>query len=308
MRIAAIEAGGTKFVCAVVELTEDGHPAVAARRSIPTVRPEETIADCAAFFEAERARAGEPFAGLGIGSFGPVDLNPDSPRWGYITSTPKPFWRDTDLAGALGRALGLPVWFDTDVGAAALGEGRWGAARGLADYVYVTVGTGIGGGIVSGGAILHGAGHPEIGHLRVGRIEGDRFAGVCPFHGDCLEGLAAGPAIGARWGGDARDFGDGHTAWDLEARYLARGFASLMLTLAPRRIIVGGGVGLRPGLVEAIRPRLREELAGYLQNLDSDDAMDALVVRASLGANAGILGCAALALSRPLDPGRAELL
>lgn len=304
MTVAAVEAGGTKFVCALVHVPDrtqekgtckDGpaRPEVLARTSIPTGEPAGTLRAVADFY----ARLGAQIDRIGIGTFGPADLDPSSKTWGFITSTPKPGWRGVDLAGPLSRALKAPAAFDTDVGAAALGEGAWGAGRGLSDFIYVTVGTGIGGGIVAGGRLLHGAAHPEIGHVKVGRIEGDTFPGICPFHGGCLEGLAAGPAIGARWASDARSLADNHPAWDLEARYLARAFAGFAMTLSTRRIIMGGGVGLRAGLAESVRRHLRAELSGYLEALDSDTALKGFVVRAELGADAGILGCAALASS-----------
>ncbi|MGB4571706.1 MAG: ROK family protein [Rectinemataceae bacterium] len=303
MKIAAIEAGGTKFICAVLETAgdsgaTDAAPRILARASIPTGSPSTTLAACAEFFRSACSSGGFRLERLGIGSFGPVDLDPDSPTWGHITSTPKPGWRGADIAPALGDSLGLPVAFDTDVNAAALGEGRWGAGRGLSDFAYITVGTGIGGGAVSGGRIVHGFGHPEIGHIKVGRIAGDDFPGACPYHADCLEGLASGPAIGARWGKNAAALPDEHPAWDLEAQYLARAFASLTMVLSPERIIMGGGVGMRPGLAEKIGGFLRGELAGYIEKLDDPKRLAGYVVRPLLGADAGIMGAAVLAIER----------
>ncbi|MDP2792193.1 MAG: ROK family protein, partial [Rectinemataceae bacterium] len=197
MIIGAIEAGGTKFVCGLFETSEQGiKPVLLSRTSIPTTTPAETIEASRSWF----ASAGHKAERLGIGSFGPVDLDPASPRWGYVTSTPKPFWRDTPLATVFRDSLGIPVAFDTDVNAAALGEAAWGSGVGLSDLIYITVGTGIGGGVLSGGKLVHGRNHPEMGHVKTGRLSGDTYGGHCPFHKDCLEGMAAGPAIGERWG------------------------------------------------------------------------------------------------------------
>jgi len=279
----AIEAGGTKFVCAVGTGPDD----LRAELRIPTSTPAATIAAALAFFREQAAR-GRPIAALGVGSFGPVELDLASPSWGHITSTPKPGWAGTDLAGELGRGLGVPVAFETDVNAAALGEGRWGAAAGLDDFVYVTVGTGIGGGVVAGGRLVHGRQHPEIGHLRVRREHAaDPFPGCCPFHRDCLEGLAAGPAIAARWGKPAEELPADHPAWPLEARYLAELAATLALVLSPRKILFGGGVLQQPQLLPLIRQHLPELLAGYLEAPE--------IAPPALGSRAGLLGALALA-------------
>ncbi|RMF63832.1 MAG: ROK family protein, partial [Bacteroidetes bacterium] len=211
----AVEAGGTKFVCAVGTGPDD----VRALTRFPTTTPEETLARTLDFFRSQP----EPPVALGVGSFGPLDPDPSSPTYGYITRTPKPGWSHTDVAGTLGRALGVPVAFDTDVNAAAVGEHRWGAARGLDTFIYLTVGTGIGGGGLVGGRRLHGLVHPEMGHVLVPRAPSDDFAGHCPFHGACLEGMAAGPALQARWGRPGADLSADHPAWDLEAHYLAHG-------------------------------------------------------------------------------------
>ena len=208
----AVEAGGTKFVCAV------GNDAgeLRSRVEFPTTSPAETIARVVKFL-ATQAKAG-PLGAVGIGSFGPVDLSPGSPQFGFITSTPKPGWQNTDLAGPIRRALGVPVAFDTDVNAAALGEHEWGAAQGLDTFVYVTVGTGIGGGAMVDRKLIHGLLHPEMGHMRIAHDrQADPFAGVCPFHGDCWEGLATGPAIEARWRSKGQDLPPDHKAWHLEA-------------------------------------------------------------------------------------------
>ena len=273
-----IEAGGSKFVCAVGSRPED-----IQTLEFPTTRPSETIARAVDFL-----RAHAPLAAVGIGSFGPIDPNPKSPTYGYITSTPKENWKNCDFAGAVGRAIRVPVAFDTDVNAAALAEFRWGAGRGIGSFIYVTVGTGIGGGAMVDGRLLHGRSHPEMGHVRIPHdIVRDRFAGNCPYHGDCLEGLAAGPAIEARWGQPARLLPDRHAAWDLEAEYLALGILSWTCTLAPERIILGGGVMGREELFPKIRGRLSQLLNGYMEPPD--------LAAPELGSRAGVLGAIALA-------------
>ena len=290
-----IEAGGTKFVCAVGRGPDD----LRAEERFPTTNPEETIGRAVAFFRNERRRHG-PLKAVGIASFGPVDLDPASPRWGHVTSTPKPGWAGTDLAGAVGEALEVDVAFDTDVNGAALGEGRWGAARGLDTFVYVTVGTGIGGGGMAGGRLLHGLVHPEMGHMRVPHdLRADPYPGHCPFHRDCLEGLASGPAIAARWGRPAHELQPDHPAWELEAGYLALMATNLTFVLSPQRIILGGGVMDQPQLFPRVRRRLQELLAGYVRAPAVVDGIDRYVVPPALGARAGVLG--ALALARRLE-------
>jgi fructokinase len=233
-------------------------------------------------------RTRQAVAAIGIASFGPIDPNPESPTFGYITSTPKLQWMNFDFAGAVQRALGTPIAFDTDVNAAALAESQWGAARGLRSFLYVTVGTGLGGGAFIDGRLLHGRQHPEMGHIRVPHDRArDPFAGNCPYHGDCLEGLAAGPAIEERWGHAGRLLPDGHAAWDLEAEYLALGIVSWTCTLSPEAILLGGGVMLREELFPKIRMRVAELLNGYLE--------PPKIVAPKLGTRAGVLGAIALA-------------
>ncbi len=227
---------------------------------------------------------------MGIGSFGPVDLNPDSPSWGFITSTPKVAWRNCDLAGAVGRGLGVPVRFDTDVNAAVLGEARWGAARRISNCVYLTIGTGIGGGAIVGGSVLHGLTHLEMGHVRVPHNWAeDPFPGCCPYHGDCLEGLASGPAIAARWGAKGEELAADHPAWALEAKYLAYGIANFVCTLSPERILIGGGVMRQAHLYDRINAEVKRVLAGYLAKIPP-------IGPAQLGERAGLLGALALAM------------
>jgi len=283
-----IEAGGTKFVCGVGTGPEDLQTV-----RIPTTTPEATVEAAAAFF---RERAADGLAAVGIASFGPVDLDAGSPTFGHITSTPKLAWQNFDLAGAVGKALGVPVGFDTDVNGAALGEARWGAARDLADSLYLTVGTGIGGGAIVHGRVLHGLMHPEMGHIRIPHdLAADPYPGCCPYHGDCLEGLASGPAIEARWGGPAQDLGPTHPAWDLEARYLALALTAWVCTLSPRRIVVGGGVMDQPQLFPKVRLELARLLNGYIRKRELTECLDSYVVPPQLGGRAGVLGALVLA-------------
>jgi fructokinase len=284
-----IEAGGTKFVCAV----GIGPDEILAEIEFGTTSPEETIGQAIAFFE----RQPDPIDAIGIGSFGPVDPDPSSPTFGTITSTPKPGWQDVDIAGQIEAALGLPVAFDTDVNAAALGEHRWGAAQGLDTFVYMTVGTGIGGGAMVEGNLLHGLMHPEMGHFRVPHdLHHDPFEGICPFHDDCLEGLASGPAIEARWGERGETLPDDHPAWPLEARYLALGLVSIICTLSPQRIILGGGVMERSFLFPMIRSEVQDLLNGYVAVPAITEEIDATIVPPVLGGRAGVLGAMALAM------------
>jgi fructokinase len=282
-----IEAGGTKFVCAVGTGPDDLH----AVERFPTTTPEDTIARVIDYFR----RQPEPVAAIGIGAFGPVDLDPASPTYGCITSTPKPGWAGTPLRSRIQEALGVPVGFDTDVNAAALGEHRWGAARGLDTFIYLTIGTGIGGGGMVGGRLMHGLVHPEMGHIPIARRPDDPFGGQCPYHGDCLEGLAAGPALERRWGARAETFGADHPAWELEAHYVALGLWTYICTLSPQRIIVGGGVGQRPELLAQVRTKVQAMLNGYVQSLAITADIDRYIVPPALGGHAGVLGAIALA-------------
>lgn len=283
-----IEAGGTKFVCGV-----GTGPADLTVFSFPTGDPEETIRRALEFFQA---RAGHGLSALGIGSFGPIDLDRRSPTYGYITSTPKLAWQQFNLAGALAEALHVPIVFDTDVNAAALAEGRWGAARELGDYLYLTVGTGIGGGAVVGSRLLHGLMHPEMGHIRIPHdVAQDPFAGHCSFHQDCLEGLASGPAMNARWKTEAKALPPDHPAWALEAHYLALALTTWVCTLSPKRIVLGGGVMQQAGLFPMIRTRLRDLLNDYIPNLSMQGGLENYVVPPHLGDKAGVLGALLLA-------------
>jgi fructokinase len=276
----AIEAGGTKFVCGVGTGPEDLETV-----QIPSTTPEETVGECIALLGRHNLQA------VGIASFGPVDL-----RTGHITSTPKAGWTDFDIAGTIGRALGVVVGFDTDVNGAALGEARWGAAQDLTDFLYLTIGTGIGGGAVSNGRVVHGMLHPEMGHIRLPHDTAlDPFGGCCPYHGDCLEGLASGPAIEARWGVPARDLPPGHPAWALEARYLALGVANWVCTLSPQRIVMGGGVMQQQHLFPLIRAELACILNGYIRSPEILENLESYVVPPRLGSRSGVLGALVLA-------------
>jgi fructokinase len=285
-----VEAGGTRFVCAVGSSPDS----LEAETAFATTMPQETIDRAIAFFQQYRGK--EPLAAVGVGSFGPVDLNPTSPKFGYITATPKQGWANTEFLGRVSRALGVPVGFDTDVNAAALGEATWGAAKGLETFVYLTVGTGIGGGGMADGQLLHGLSHPEMGHLRVPHdLAKDPYPGACPFHGDCLEGLAAGPALLGRWGRRAEELPPDHAAWRLEAHYLALGLANLICTLSPQRIILGGGVMRQTGLFQMVRQNVQQLLNGYLRLPVILEQIDQYIVPAALGSRAGVLGAIALA-------------
>jgi fructokinase len=284
---AGIEAGGTKWVCAV----GTGPDQLVALERFPTTTPVETIGQVLDFLRR--------FTGLkaiGVGSFGPIDLRAGSPHYGYITTTPKAGWQFTDVVSPLRAAFGVPVGFDTDVNAAALGEWRWGAAQGLDTFVYLTVGTGIGGGAMVNGKLLHGLLHPEMGHMLMRRDAArDAFAGVCPFHGDCLEGLATGPALEKRWGARAETLPVEHPAWALEAHYLAQALVNLICVLSPARIILGGGVMHQPQIFELLRPEVQRILNGYLQMPQITERLDEYIVPPGLGDRAGVLGALALA-------------
>jgi fructokinase len=282
-----VETGGTWCVCAL----GTGPGEIADEQTFRTGEPGETLERIAAFFE----RGPKPEA-LGIGSFGPVDLDLQSPTWGNVTSTPKPGWAHTAVATVLRDRLAVPVHFTSDVTAAALGEHRWGAGRGLDSLCYLTVGTGIGAGLLTDGRPVSGLVHPEVGHLRVPHDRRrDPFDGVCPMHGDCWEGLACGPAIAERWGQPPGELPDEHPAWALEADYVALGVHAIVSVASPQRVIAGGGVMDRTGLRAAVRTRLRELNAGYLETPMLDARIDEYLVSPELGDRAGVLGAIALA-------------
>lgn len=288
-----IEAGGTKFVCVV----GTGPGDVAGERRFPTTHPDETIQRTIEFFEPHHRR-GE-LAAIGIASFGPVDLNPASPTYGYITTTPKPNWSQVDLRGRIQEALKVPVAFDTDVNVAAFGEQYWTPAnRALDPLVYMTVGTGIGVGVLANGHPVHGLVHPEAGHFPIPHDwQVDPFPGMCPYHGDCLEGLASGPAMNQRWGRPAEELPDSHPAWDLEAGYIALALENMIYAYSPQRIVLGGGVAKHPGLHGAIRHKVQQHLNGYVRSPMVLDKIDDYIVAPSLGDRSGVLGAIAMAIS-----------
>lgn len=286
-RLGGIEAGGTKFVCAVATATGE----VIAETRFPTQHPKESIPRAIAFFREQE----EPVDALGIASFGPVDPDPQSSTFGYVTSTPKPGWAQTDFAGPIGAALGVPVGFDSDVNGAALGEQQWGAAQGLDTFVYLTIGTGLGGGGMANGKLMHGLMHPEMGHMRIPRRSDDNYTGFCTYHGDCWEGLAAGPAIEGRWGKRGNDLPADHQAWELEAHYLALGVVNIITTLSPQRVIMGGGVMDQAHLFPLVREKVQALLNGYIQSPAVLNEIDEYIVPPGLGNRAGVLGAVALA-------------
>lgn len=282
-----IEAGGTKFIVGIVTA---GRTIVDSHR-IATTTPAETIPAAIDWLLSAQQRHGA-LAAIGIASFGPVELDRSSAEWGSITTTTKAGWSGTPFGSAVARALGAPVGFDTDVDGAALAEVRWGVAQGTRSAVYVTVGTGIGGGAVIDGRIVHGLGHAEMGHFKVPRHPLDiGFAGVCPFHGDCLEGLASGPAIIARWGGSLSELGSEHQAHGIVAYYLGQMAMTLQAVLAPEKIIFGGGVMAAAGMIARIRAECARQAGGYFRG-----TMDNIVVPPGLHDRAGLLGGLALAM------------
>lgn len=287
-----IEAGGTKFLCMV----GTGPLEIVAETRFPTTQPDETIQRAIEFFEPY-TRSGK-LAAVGIASFGPVDLNPASPTYGYTTTTPKPGWSQVNLRGRIQQALNLPVAFDTDVNAAALGEHDWiPKNRSLDPFLYMTVGTGIGLGILANGRVLHGLIHSEAGHLAIPHdLQKDPFPGICPYHGDCLEGLASGPSMAQRWGQPAETLPDTHPAWELEVEYISLALVNLIYTCSPQRIVLGGGVTEHPGLHEAVNRKVQQHLNGYIQSPMVLANINAYIVPPALGNRSGVLGAIALAM------------
>ncbi len=279
MILGALEAGGTKMICAVGDEQGRIHEQV----SFPTLTPEETMPKIKAFFKERN------IAALGIGCFGPLDLNKKSKTYGYITNTPKLAWKNFDMVGCLQRELQVPVGFDTDVNGSLLGELSWGNAKGKENALYITVGTGIGMGVLSNGKLLHGMMHPEAGHIKMCMHPEDHFAGQCPTHGNCLEGLACGPAIEARWGKKAADLSEESKVWEWEAYYLAQAIYTLILSLSPEIIILGGGVMHQEKLFPMIREEVRKINKGYLQTKEMED-LEHYIVPAGLQDDQGIMG------------------
>lgn len=288
---AGVELGGTKCVCVLG--TGDGAILSAAR--VPTRPPAVTLAEIEAVLDGWRA-AGGGFAGLGIASFGPLDLDRTSPGYGRVVATSKPGWSGADVAGRLERRYGVPTGFQTDVAGAAIAEGRWGAAQGLKDFAYVTVGTGIGVGLIVGGRPLVGLTHPEAGHIRVKRLAGDPWPGSCPYHRDCVEGLASGSAIAARTGRPGAALRPDDPVWEPVAHALGELAHTLVLTTAPRRIVMGGSVMLgQPHLFGRVRTALKTSLAGFGRSDELLADLDGYVVPPALGNDAGPKGALALA-------------
>lgn len=289
--VAAIEIGGTRAA-----VTAGSGPQHHARPlPVPTTTPEETIDAIAGALEGLRTQ-GWAFDRIGVASFGPIGVDPRRPDWGRIGPTPKPGWSGANIAGPLRERFGLPVAIDTDVNGAALGEGRWGASRRCAAHVYVTVGTGVGMGVVLDGRPLHGALHPEAGHLKVRRLGGDVFPGRCPWHGDCLEGLISGPALADRIGGAADGLGDGDPLFALAGAYLGEALAGVALTVSPEKIVVGGGVGRRPAVLENATAAFERALAGYINPRSPDGSP--MLVAPELGEHSGLFGAMALAMDQ----------
>ncbi|RLQ94899.1 ROK family protein [Falsibacillus albus] len=283
--VGGIEAGGTKFVCAVGRT--DG--TIEERMVIPTLHPEETIPKVFEFFKKHEISA------LGIGSFGPVDINKDSPTYGSITTTPKPGWGNYPFVAVMKEALDVPVGFQTDVNGAALGEMAFGAAKGLDSCLYLTVGTGIGGGAVMSGEIVQGLSHPEMGHILVKRHPEDAYQGACPYHRDCLEGMASGPAIEKRWGKKGAELSGEKEVWELEAYYLAQALVNYILILSPKKIILGGGVMKQPQLFPLVRKNVQTLLNNYVNVSEVAENIENYIVSPGLGDNAGIVGALVLA-------------
>jgi len=290
----AIEAGGNKFVCAVGSSPDDLN-----ETRFETTKPVETIARAIAFFKEEEQRCEKRLNAIGIGSFGPIDLNDKSNTYGYITSTPKTDWANTNFVGMVKNEFDMPIGFDTDVNAAALGEHVWGAAQGLSDFIYLTIGTGIGGGGMVNGKLMHGLIHPEMGHIFLPRAPSEKedYKGTCPFHQRrCLEGLASGPAIAKRWKVEsATHLERRHEAWDLEAHYLALALVNYICTLSPQRIILGGGVMEQEQLLPLIHNKVKTMLNDYIQSPEILDNIQHYIVLPGLSNQAGIVGALELA-------------
>lgn len=289
MLFGGLEAGGTKVVCAVGTSPED----MRAEIRFPTTTPYRVVSKAVEFFHQYK------LAAVGLASFGPLDLEPASPTYGYIRSTPKIGWSQTNLLGMFKQSLDLPIILDTDVNAAAFGEFSWDLQNhGLASLVYFTIGTGIGAGIITNGRILHGMLHPEVGHMRIPHDKDrDPFSGICPFHHDCFEGLASGSALAARWGQPAEELPIDHPAWILESEYIASALVNTILIFSPQRILLGGGVMNREYLFPLIRQRTRELLNDYLDSPVLAGNLDAYIIPPPLGHQAGVLGAIALARS-----------
>jgi fructokinase len=287
--IGAIEGGGTKYNCILAYFPDE----IVAESRIPTTTPQETLSQVIDFFS--QSGAGQ-LSALGLANFGPLDLDPHSPTYGYLKATPKKDWGNTDLLTPFRQAFHLPIEFETDVNAAAYAEFLWGAAKGLETFLYITIGTGIGAGVMANGSLLHGQTHPEAGHILLPHDpQKDPYQGFCPFHQDCFEGLASGPSLQDRWGQPAETLPLDHPAWKLEAEYIAKALMNYILVLSPQRVILGGGVMQTRWLFPLIHQRLKELMAGYLVHPNLDDRIQDYIVPPKLGNQAGVLGALGLA-------------
>ena len=282
--IAAVEAGGTKFICGLGN--EKGE--IIDKINIPTTTPEETMSKVIEYFKDKK------FDVMGVGSFGPIDPVKNSETYGYITKTPKPYWSDYNIIGELKKHFNVPMEFDTDVNGAALAEAWWGAGKGLKNIIYITVGTGIGAGAVVNGTMLQGLTHPEMGHIFLKKHPDDKFQGRCPFHKDCLEGMAAGPAIEDRWGKKGQEMANDDRVWEMEAYYLAQALMNYILILSPQKIIMGGGVMKQQQLFPLIRKYVQEFLNNYVYKREILEKIDEYIVYPGLGDEAGFTGSIAL--------------
>lgn len=285
MILGALEAGGTKMVCAIGN--ENGE--ITEQVSIPTETPEITIPKLLDVF------AGKDIEALGIACFGPIDVNRDSATYGYITTTPKLAWQNFNIVGAFRDKLGVPVGFDTDVNGSALGEYTWGIAKGLHSCIYITIGTGVGVGAIVDGRLVHGMLHPEGGHILLHKLSHDTYEGFCPFHKNCMEGLAAGPAIEGRWGKKAVELADRTEVWEMEAEYIAQALVDYLMLLSPQRMILGGGVMHQTQLLPMVRAKFKELLNGYIKTKEIED-LNSYIVLQSLDDKQGIMGALKLGL------------
>jgi fructokinase len=286
-----IEGGGTKFNCVIGNSPEN----IIAEARFATTTPAETIQQVIEFF----APYVNQLQSIGLGSFGPFDVDPSSPTYGYITTTPKPHWGNTNILGMLREKIKLPFAIDMDVAVAGLGEAKWGASKNNSHSLYLTIGTGIGGGYIIHGQPLRGLVSPEMGHIRLFHdLELDSFQGACPYHGDCFEGLVAGPAIQARFGQRGETLPENHPFWDIEVDYIAQAIMNFILTLAPQRIIIGGGVMQNDFMFSAVRKKTKDMLNGYINHEMILHHIDEYIVPPALGGQAGVLGCIALAMNQ----------
>jgi fructokinase len=284
--IGAVEAGGTKFVCGVGNESGD----IMDRVSFPTEQPEKTLTQVIEYFKGKQVEA------IGIGCFGPINIDRSSPQYGYVTTTPKPGWSNYAVLPELKKVFDIPFGWDTDVNAAALGEATWGAAKGLYSCLYYTIGTGVGVGVYAEGKLVHGLVHPEGGHVLTRRHPDDSYEGKCPYHGDCLEGMASGPAIEARWKVKGNELSAEHPAWDMEAFYIGQAVAGAILLLSPQKVILGGGVMHQQQLFPLIHKQVRNTLKGYINAAELADKIEDYIVPPGLGDNAGLSGSIALGL------------